>query len=99
MEEASPQPRAVAITRPRIPPNAQPVRQCSVAEIAVRVRSLELSTAHQARDRRHQLLGLLGPVLLVGAQDAMFACSSRSPSATLSSAACTAEIWVRMSMQ
>src|SRR3954465_13121431 len=71
MEETSPQPRAVAITRPRTSPIAQPVRQCSVAEIAVRVRSLNLSTPHQTPDGRHQLLGLLCTVVLVRAEDAV----------------------------
>jgi hypothetical protein len=33
-----PHPKMVANTRPSTPPIAQPVRQCSVAEMAVRLR-------------------------------------------------------------
>src|SRR4051812_9618063 len=68
IDAASPQPSAVASARPETSPIAHPVRQCNVAEIAVRLR---LSTPHQPADGGHQLFGALLLAALGVADDAM----------------------------
>ena len=69
------------------------------AESVVRGKTLALAAPHQAGDGSHELLGPLVLELRRPVDDAVAGVVVHRPSATLSSAAWIAEIWVRTSMQ